>query len=169
MPTCCGATKQDNTWTESWADFYAEHRLRAIPREGARQNGHDKELADAVERVAAVVVPRLLGDGHLKGVFPVVVHGDLWSGNHGRARLGATGGVEEVVFDPSCVYGHSEYELGIMRMFGGFGSAFWKEYEILVPKAEPKEEWDDRISLYELYVVSPRCGCVAWEEKMLTG
>ncbi|KAL2140025.1 hypothetical protein VTI28DRAFT_4333 [Corynascus sepedonium] len=151
VPTCCGATKQDNTWTESWADFYAEHRLRAIPREGARQNGHDKELADAVERVAAVVVPRLLGDGHLKGVFPVVVHGDLWSGNHGRARLGATGGVEEVVFDPSCVYGHSEYELGIMRMFGGFGSAFWKEYEILVPKAEPKEEWDDRISLYELY------------------
>jgi protein-ribulosamine 3-kinase len=57
---------------------------------------------------------------------------------------------EEVVYDPSSVYGHSEYELGIMRMFGGFGSSFWREYESLIPKAEPKAEWEDRIALYEL-------------------
>jgi fructosamine-3-kinase len=150
VPTCCGATKQDNTWTESWAEFYAEHRLRAILREAARNNGADKELAEAVEKVAGGVVPRLLGDGYLKGVVPVVVHGDLWSGNHGRGRIAGKGGVEEVVYDPACVYGHSEYELGIMRMFGGFGSRFWKEYETLVPKAEPREEWEDRIALYEL-------------------
>ncbi|KAK4156354.1 Fructosamine/Ketosamine-3-kinase [Chaetomidium leptoderma] len=158
VPTCCGSTRQVNTWTESWAEFYADHRLRAVLREGARQQGHDMELADAVEKVAGVVVPRLLGDGHLKQggsgggvVVPVVVHGDLWSGNHGRGRIANQKGVEEVVFDPSCVYGHSEYELGIMRMFGGFGSGFWSEYESLVPKAEPKEEWDDRLALYELY------------------
>ncbi|SPQ20617.1 5abdc0d3-5e2a-4e37-8ab9-dfa23d91c169 [Thermothielavioides terrestris] len=148
VPTCCGATKQDNTWTESWPEFYAEHRLRAVFREAVRKNGPDKELAEAVEKVASAVVPRLLG--RLEGVVPVVVHGDLWSGNHGRGRIGGKGGVEEVVFDPSCVYGHSEYELGIMRMFGGFGRSFWREYESLVPKANPKEEWDDRISLYEL-------------------
>jgi fructosamine-3-kinase len=152
VPTCCGATRQDNPWTESWAEFYAEHRLRAILREGVRKNGQDNELAEAVETVAGVVVPRLLGEGHLRGVVPVVVHGDLWSGNHGRGRIAGKGGVEEVVFDPSCVYGHSEYELGIMRMFGGFGSGFWSEYESLVPKAEPKEEWDDRVMLYELWV-----------------
>lgn len=159
VPTCCGATRQDNTWTESWTSFYAEHRLRAIAKEGARKNGHDPELAEAVEKVAAVVVPRLLGDRHLQGVVPVIVHGDLWSGNHGRGRIAGKGGVEEVIFDPSCVYGHSEYELGIMRMFGGFGSAFWSEYERLVPRAEPKEEWDDRVALYELWVFSVS-GCV---------
>lgn len=60
------------------------------------------------------------------------------------------GGVEEVVFDPSAVYGHSEYELGIMKMFDGFGSAFFKEYEKLVPRVEPREEYEDRIALYEL-------------------
>ncbi|KAK3340013.1 Fructosamine/Ketosamine-3-kinase [Lasiosphaeria hispida] len=151
VPTCCGATEQDNSWRESWADFYANNRLRRVLREGAERNGLDKELADAVEKVAAKVVPRLLGDGHLKGVVPVVVHGDLWSGNHGRGRIAGKGGAEEVVYDPSCVYGHSEYELGIMRMFGGFGSGFWREYEQLVPKTEPNEEWDDRVSLYELY------------------
>jgi fructosamine-3-kinase len=160
VSTCCGATQQDNTFTESWAEFYAEHRLRAILRHAATKNNNnglaaDSELADAVETVAGTVVPRLLGDGHIKGgVVPVVVHGDLWSGNHGRGVVVGKegGGVEEVVFDPSCVYGHSEYELGIMRMFGGFGSGFWREYEGLVPKAEPEGEWEDRVALYELWV-----------------
>jgi fructosamine-3-kinase len=163
VPTCCGETRQDNTWTESWADFYAEHRLRAVLKVGGwKDEDRSKELGKAVERVAGEVVPRLLGDGHLKGVQPVVVHGDLWSGNHGTGRIAGKGGVEEVVFDPSCVYGHSEYELGIMRMFGGFGSAFWTEYESLVPKAEPEDEWEDRLALYELWVCPCwRLWCVA--------
>ncbi|KAI1492969.1 fructosamine kinase [Biscogniauxia mediterranea] len=151
VTTCCGASPQDNSWKASWVDFYANNRLRTILRDGIRANGTDSELAKMVEQTASSIVPRLLGDDHLKGVRPVLIHGDLWSGNHGRGRVVGKGGTEEVVFDPSCVYGHSEYELGIMRMFGGFGSSFWKEYESLVPKDEPKEEWSDRIALYELY------------------
>ncbi|KAK0612800.1 fructosamine kinase [Bombardia bombarda] len=151
VSTCCGATEQDNSFNSSWADFYANSRLRGVLRSGIRNNGADAELSRTVETVASKVVPRLLGDGHLNGVVPVVVHGDLWSGNHGWGRIGAAGGVEEVVYDPSCVYGHSEYELGIMRMFGGFGKEFWSEYGRLVKKAEPEEEWEDRVSLYELY------------------
>jgi len=99
-------------------------------------------------------VPRLLRDGHLggeKGIMPVVVHGDLWSGNAGRGRIGGEGEVEEIVFDPSSCYAHSEYDLGIMRMFGGFGAATMKEYHELCPKTEPVREYEDRISLYELY------------------
>ncbi|KAI0407105.1 fructosamine kinase [Xylaria palmicola] len=148
--TCCGSSPQRNDWKASWADFYAKNRLGAILDRGIENNGPDAELQKAVTKTVEVIVPRLLADDHLKGVQPVVVHGDLWSGNHGRGRIAGKGGVEEVAFDPSCVYGHSEYELGIMRMFGGFGSNFWKEYENLVPKAEPREEWDDRIALYEL-------------------
>jgi len=151
VATCCGATAQDNSWRESWAEFYAENRLRHILKAGIASNGPDEALSQAVERTASVVVPRLLAEGHLRGVVPVVVHGDLWRGNHGIGGIGGRGASEEVVFDPSCVYGHSEYELGIMRMFGGFGASFWNEYEKLVPKAEPVEEWEDRIALYELY------------------
>ncbi|KAI1449521.1 fructosamine kinase [Annulohypoxylon stygium] len=149
--TCCGSSPQDNSWKSSWADFYANNRLRGILTQGIRSNGTDPELWTAVQKTASVVVPRLIGDDHVKGVYPVVIHGDLWSGNHGRGRIAGEGGVEEVVFDPSAVYGHSEYELGIMQMFGGFGGAFWREYEALVPKAEPREEWKDRVALYELY------------------
>lgn len=79
------------------------------------------------------------------------MHGDLWSGNKGRARIGGDdGAVEDVVFDPSACYAHSEYELGIMRMFGGFGEGFFKEYHKLCPKTEPVEEYEDRVQLYEL-------------------
>ncbi|KAL2759716.1 hypothetical protein ACRALDRAFT_1067546 [Sodiomyces alcalophilus JCM 7366] len=151
VTTCCGATPQDNSWKASWADFYANNRLRAILRAGVEANGPDAELERTVERVASSVVPRLIGEETIKNITPVVIHGDLWSGNHSRGRIAGQGGVEEVVFDPSAVYGHSEYELGIMRMFGGFGSAFWTEYERLVPKAEPAGEWGDRVALYELY------------------
>lgn len=150
VTTCCGDTPQDNAWKASWADFYAENRLRGIMRSSRSNQGPDKELEDTIEKVASNVVPRLIGDDRVKDIRPVVIHGDLWSGNHSRGRIAGKGGVEEVVYDASAVYGHSEYELGIMRMFGGFSSSFWKEYEQLVPKAEPKDEWEDRIALYEL-------------------
>lgn len=148
VTTCCGATEQDNSWKGDWAEFYAENRLRAIGRAAVKANGKDGEFEKTLETVAGKVVPRLIGA--VKNITPVTIHGDLWSGNHGQGVIAGQGGVEEVVYDPSVVYGHSEYELGIMRMFGGFGSGFWREYEKLVPKAEPKEEWEDRVALYEL-------------------
>jgi protein-ribulosamine 3-kinase len=151
VTTCCGDTPQENSWKSTWAEFYAENRLRSICRAAEKNNGPDRELADTVEKTASRVVPRLIGDDTIKGgITPVVIHGDLWSGNHSTGQIAGQGGIEEVVFDPSAVYGHSEYELGIMEMFGGFGSSFFREYEKLVPKAEPKEEWDDRVQLYEL-------------------
>ncbi|MCJ1373298.1 1-phosphatidylinositol-3-phosphate 5-kinase [Loxospora ochrophaea] len=152
VATCCGDTEQPNTWKSSWADFYAENRLRAILKKSERTNGKDAELRSIVEQIADVVVPRLLGENHLNrgnGITPVVVHGDLWSGNKGKAIIGGKGGVEEVVFDPSACYAHNEYELGIMRMFGGFGVSFMKEYHEICPKTEPVEEYEDRVSLYE--------------------
>lgn len=143
---------QDNSWRSSWADFYAHNRLRAILRACIESNGPDDELSKTVEAVADRVADRLLGEQTLGKILPVVIHGDLWSGNHGRGQIGGQPGAEEVVFDPSAVYGHSEYELGIMQMFGGFDGQFWAEYHQLVPKAQPEAEWADRIKLYELYV-----------------
>jgi len=115
--TCCGNTEQPNDFTESWADFYAKNRLLAILKNSERTNGKDSSLRSLVEKTAFETVPRLIGDEHLnggKGAVPVTVHGDLWSGNKGRGRIGGQGAVEDVVFDPSACYAHSEYELGIV-------------------------------------------------------
>ncbi|TKA81625.1 hypothetical protein B0A49_01259 [Cryomyces minteri] len=152
--TCCGDTPQENGYRESWADFYADSRLRFILRRSEKSNGRDKELHDLVETTCKTVVPRLIGDDHLnngKGITPVVVHGDLWSGNASRGSIGGKGSVEDVVYDPSSCYAHSEYDLGIMKMFGGFGETFLKEYHELCSKTEPVAEYDDRVALYELY------------------
>ncbi|KAG6003895.1 hypothetical protein E4U43_000834 [Claviceps pusilla] len=153
VSTCCGKTAQDNTWKASWAVFYAENRLRGILTTCLQNQGSDAELSNTVQSVADKVVPRLIGDETVKNITPVLVHGDLWSGNCAVGRIAGREGAqyEVVVFDPAAVYGHSEYELGMMKMFGGgFGARFWEEYEELVPKAEPRAEWEDRLLLYEL-------------------
>jgi fructosamine-3-kinase len=88
-------------------------------------------------------VSQLLGNGHLGGhrsIILVLVHGDLWTGNGTIASWGA--GVEEVVFDPSACWARSEYELGVMRMFGGFSAGFFHDYHRLVPKTEPVGEYE---------------------------
>jgi protein-ribulosamine 3-kinase len=160
VTTCCGDTPQDNSFKASWADFFAENRLLMILRRIEKNNGKDADLRKVVERTATEMVPRLLGEKHLgsaTGIQPVVIHGDLWSGNHNNG----------VIFDPSAVYGHNEYEIGIQKMFGGFGTSFYNEYHKLVPKTEPIEEYEvgevltlayatfdtsqDRIALYESY------------------
>lgn len=163
VPTFCGDTKQPNRFCDSWADFYANERLMVILEESEKRNGKDGALREMVERTARTVVPNLLGDGHLgydkkgngKGITPVVVHGDLWSGNADRGKIVGSGRKEdeevgEVVYDPSACYGHSEFELGIMKMFGGFGSTFFTAYHRIVPKTEPVDEYEDRVRLYEL-------------------
>ncbi|KAL1301598.1 hypothetical protein AAFC00_005828 [Neodothiora populina] len=152
--TCCGDTPQGNSYKSSWADFYAENRLMFILKRSEASNGSDRELRQMIETTAYKVVPRLLGDDHLndgKGVTPVVVHGDLWSGNASKGKLPGMQDSEDVIFDSSAVYAHSEFELGIMNMFGGFGRDFFSEYHKLVPKTEPVEEYKDRVDLYELY------------------
>jgi fructosamine-3-kinase len=155
VPTCCGDTQQDNSFKASWAGFYADNRLRGILRSAEKSNGRDAELSSLVDQTASIIVPRLLRDGHLKApggskIVPVVVHGDLWSGNHGRGTIGK-GGLEEVVYDPSSFYAHGEYDWGIMKMFGGFGESFEREYfKEKGGRDEPVEEWKDRVALYEL-------------------
>lgn len=151
--TCCGDTAQPNGYKESWSTFYSENRLLAMLDKCERNHGKDAEFRSLVEKTASTVVSRLIGDDHLndgKRITPVVIHGDLWSGNKGNGQIGGEGPIEDVVFDPSAVYGHNEYELGIMNMFGGFGKTFFDEYHRICPKTSPVEEYQDRLSLYEL-------------------
>lgn len=154
VPTCVGRTLQNNSWNRSWPEFFAENRLRAVWKTVESNHGTDTELHSLLERVVNEIVPRLLGNGHLGGskvIQPALVHGDLWSGNKARGRVGGgKDSIEDVVFDPGSCYTHSEYELGIMRMFGGFSAGFFNEYHHLIPKTHPRSEYNDRLCLYQL-------------------
>lgn len=75
-------------------------------------------------------------------IVPSLLHGDLWGGNVAEIETGP------VIFDPASFYGHSEFELAIAGMFGGFGSSFYSAYHTKIPKGPG---CDKRLKLYQLF------------------
>lgn len=84
-------------------------------------------------------IPSLFSDVE---IFPALLHGDLWGGNVAEDDSGP------IIFDPASFYGHSEYELAIAGMFGGFTSSFYSAYHSKIPKAPGFEK---RLKLYQLF------------------
>ncbi|WOO79803.1 Ketosamine-3-kinase [Vanrija pseudolonga] len=137
-PTHCGATEQRNDWNESWEAFFRDQRLGDL----VRRLG-DARISNLWEEMVAGAVPLLLG--HFSPPpTPVILHGDLWSGNVAASRDGMP-----VIYDPASYYGHGEADLGITHMFGGFTPAFYDAYHAVHPRSAPY--YDQRQQLYELY------------------
>lgn len=90
------------------------------------------------------VVPRLLSDSS-PPPKPVLLHGDLWSGN--ISTDSNTG--EPILYDMSSYYGHNEADFGISQMFSSLTPAFYKKYHSILPRSEPHH--NERMKLYELY------------------
>ena len=135
-----GRTPQANAWTDDWAEFFRERRLRPqLARAVAGGYGHILEAPG--ERLLESL--HLLLAGHRPS--PSLLHGDLWGGN-----WLASEDIEPVVFDVAVYYGDRETDLAMTRLFGGFGNAFYKAYEDVTPPAagEPM-----RRDLYNLYHV----------------
>ncbi|KAF4573156.1 hypothetical protein EYR36_007666 [Pleurotus pulmonarius] len=142
VPTYCGATRLENGWFETWEACYSA-MIDDLVRQ-LRKKGRYAGLCEAVEEVRERVIPKLLG---AINVPPVLLHGDLWSGNTGTDR--STG--EPVIFDPASFYGHNEADLAIGRMFGGIPNGFYEEYHKYLPKTEPMEQYNLRNELYQLF------------------
>ena len=85
-------------------------------------------------------------------VKPALLHGDLWVGN-----TGAITGTGPIVFDPACFFGHSEYDLAIMSIFGGFSREFFEAYHHLIPRAPGFENREKVYRLYHLFNQVPIC------------
>eukprot|EP00968_Pinguiococcus_pyrenoidosus_P019413 scaffold2114_cov253-Pinguiococcus_pyrenoidosus.AAC.8 len=127
----------------------------------------EDEVLRSIEKVLKHL-PELLEDAK-PGVS--LLHGDLWVGNLGKRivssahkvkdgadRTSVPGAVQvgdkstkqtaPVIYDPASFFGHSEFELSIMRMFGGINQPFWDAYHAHIPKAK---NFDRRVKVYELY------------------
>jgi fructosamine-3-kinase len=134
-----GPTPQHNPQTNDWVAFFREHRL-VYQLDLAARNGYTGELQDLGNRLAE----RL--EDLFEGYDPAasLLHGDLWAGNWGVAD-----GVP-VIFDPAVYYGDRETDIAMTRLFGGFGDAFYREYERALPLEAGSAE---RLELYKLYHV----------------
>ncbi|KAI9323155.1 Fructosamine/Ketosamine-3-kinase [Dichotomocladium elegans] len=131
-----GTTPQDNTWSSDWVEFL-HRRLK-----------YQFELASKYTDVK-VAGQRLLNNLETyfeeitEPIRPSLLHGDLWSGNWSVDEKG-----EPVIYDPAPFWGHSEFDLGIMKLFSDADDGFYKAYHAKIPKAPG---YDKRISIYALY------------------
>lgn len=134
-----GITKQINNWQDNWLVFWREQRLGWQLKLFSTKTVKDDPLLLKGEKLMSKL-DSLLGD---IDETAVLLHGDLWSGNAAANEQG-----EPIIFDPASYYGHREAEIGMMRLFGGFGPRCEAAYAEIWPFQEGYEE---RISLYRLY------------------
>jgi protein-ribulosamine 3-kinase len=136
-PTYCGTTRQDNTWTTSWIDFYRDRRLAAVLALIEAERGLSASDRATYERLFRLL-PELLPHAPP----PALIHGDLWSGNVVQTARGPG------LVDPGSAYTDREMEFGITTLFGGFSERFWKAYEETWPLPHG---WRERNPIYQLY------------------
>ncbi len=132
-----GSRRLPNPPTASWVEFYADSRLRPLARLAADADALSpaaiaalEEVADRLDELGGPTEP------------PARLHGDLWAGN----RLVGAGGVSWLI-DPAAHGGHREFDLAMMRLFGGYGDECFRAYDEVHPLADG---WEHRVPLHQL-------------------
>lgn len=108
MTTYNGPLAQDNTWADSWEEFWIRAMRPLFEFERAAR-GPSEELDRLAKAYFEKVCPRLLRPLETNGrrIKPVLIHGDLWIGN--MAVQAETG--DPLMFDSSAFWGHNECKL----------------------------------------------------------
>jgi fructosamine-3-kinase len=125
----CGSHPQPNGFKSNWIEFWRERRL-------GYQLSTLPTLAEQGERILRNL-EQLFADLILEDIAPVLLHGDLWSGNVGYDRSN-----QPCLLDPAPYYGHAE--VGAVDIFGGFSSDFFSAYGL-------RRQAEGRRKLYELH------------------
>jgi fructosamine-3-kinase len=121
----------------TWVEFYADNRLLPLARLAADAGALPGAAIRELESVAARL-DELAGPPEP----PARLHGDLWAGN----RVVGAGGVSWLI-DPAAFGGHREFDLAMMRLFGGYGDDCFAAYAEATPLAAG---WVERVSLNQL-------------------
>lgn len=132
-----GSLGLPNSPCERWSDFYATNRLLPLARIASERNALSTKLLIAIESLAG-----RLDQWETSSDTPSRLHGDLWAGN----RL-VDGHGDSWVIDPASHGGHREFDLAMMRLFGGYGRACFDAYQEVYPLSEG---WQERIALHQL-------------------
>ncbi len=135
----CGATLQDNSWNNNWSEFFRDNRLQFLLKLIDMERPLPLEDREKLEKLLfriETLIPR--------ESVPVLIHGDLWSGNYMISEKGPA------LIDPASSYSDREMEFAIMTMFGGFSQRFYDAYNEVNPLPT---DWKQRNNLYQLYHV----------------
>ncbi|TCJ29842.1 fructosamine kinase family protein [Nocardioides jejuensis] len=127
-----------NQAADSWAEFYARHRVQPYLRRALERGAIDPDDAAVVAAVAG-----RLGD-LVPEEPPALLHGDLWNGNvvwglDGRAWL----------VDPAAHGGHRESDLAMLALFGlPQLPRVLAAYDEVYPLADG---WEERVGIHQLF------------------
>lgn len=132
-----GSRGLPNEPCDTWAEFYATQRLIPLARLTRDGGAMETSTVRAIDRVAD-----RLEDLGGEPEPPARLHGDLWAGNR---LVGADGG--SWLIDPAAHGGHREFDLAMMRLFGGFGPECFGTYSDEYPLSDG---WEARIPLHQL-------------------
>lgn len=134
----CGDGLQVNTPMRDGHAFFAQCRL--LPQARRALDAGLLEAGDMaqVERICARLAQLVPGQP------PVLLHGDLWTGN-----LHCAGDGELALIDAAAVHhGWAEAELAMLTLFGAPPAAFFAAY---AQASGISGDWTDRAPLYNLY------------------
>lgn len=132
-----GSRSLPNDPCPTWEEFYAERRLRPLARMARDADALEPSVVAGLERLA----DRLDVVGGPPEP-PARLHGDLWAGNR---LVDADGG--SWLVDPAAHGGHREFDLAMMRLFGGFGADTFAAYTEVHPLAPG---WAERVDLHQV-------------------
>jgi fructosamine-3-kinase len=121
----------------TWAEFYARNRLLPLARLARDSSALPAGAIGALERLAS-----RLSEFGAADEPPARLHGDLWAGN----RLVDADGRSWLI-DPAAHGGHREFDLAMMRLFGGFGAECFDSYQGAFPLADG---WESRVALHQI-------------------
>jgi fructosamine-3-kinase len=137
--TLIGPLHQPNTQTDTWLEFFREHRLLHMAQTAAGSGQLPARTHDGLRRLAD-----RLGEFLHEPEHPSLLHGDAWTTNVLARGDRITG-----FLDPAIYYGHPEVELAFTTLFGTFGSAFFERYQQIRPLRPGF--FETRRDLYNLY------------------
>ena len=133
-----GSTPQQNNWSDDWVYFWRQRRL-GYQLQLASENGYGNKLGDLGMKLLETIPDYF--DGY--SPQPVLLHGDLWGGNHAYLADGTP-----AIFDPAVYYGDREADIAMTELFGGFSADFRNSYRSAYPL---HEGYAKRRNLYNLY------------------
>jgi len=132
-----GNLNQSNQYHDTWLDFYIKERLYPQFQLAIQQDLLAKEEIPSEK----FLIERSI---HLfENIQPALLHGDLWSGNYLISKDG-----RPYLIDTATYFGHSEVDIAMTRLFGGFGTSFYDAYHEIHPR---QKEFDRRENWYQLY------------------
>ena len=126
-----GSLPQSNQLTDNWTEFFIQQRLQ--PQVKLAVNRQLLELAhvDQFEKLYQQL------DSLFSPEPPVLLHGDLWSGN-----FLCDASENPVLIDPAVYYGHRSIDMAMTTLFGGFDSLFYESYNYHYPlPVNYRQQW----------------------------